>query len=408
MNILMITSYVTITSRPEYSRNKTGFGYMVFDIARAVGKFTHVDLLTSDSRGDSFKLEGVYFLKRSVLLILLNVFRCLSPLCLLRLYRKYHMERETLIRLVYYWLLTGYLKSIIKKGAYDVVHIHGCGFATELWMQVCHQVRQKFIVTLHGLNSFSDTVKLEPAGKKYERDFLKRVAEGEIPITVISSGMKLIIEKTYGKKNSQNIRVVCNSFDFPSCLSKNFSIRKKYNIPPDSKVLLYVGNISKNKNQMQMVDVYMALPEDYRNNIYILFCGSLVDYKNFSNEVSSICENGHLIVCGEVEKRDIPNYYKESDGVVLLSISEGFGLSLIEGMYYGKPCLFFADIDSYVDIYDSNACVVISDRSNQAVVESLKEFVQRKWNKDKIKNHSKKFSKDKMASNYLFAYSQIK
>ena len=37
MKVLMIAPYVTINSRPEFSRNKTGFGYMVMDIAKAVG-----------------------------------------------------------------------------------------------------------------------------------------------------------------------------------------------------------------------------------------------------------------------------------------------------------------------------------------------------------------------------------
>lgn len=214
MKILMITPYVTINSKPEFARNKTGFGYMVMDIARAVGKIEHVDVLASDTRGKAFDYEGVHFLSRSMQKYFFVILSCLSMSELFQLRKEYRMTNPLLVRLVYYWMMTGYLKRIIKKGDYDIVHIHGCGFATELWMRVCKRCEQKYVVTLHGLNSFSDTVRLEPAGKKYERDFLKRVTDGEIPITVISTGMKKLIEKTYKTSGCKNITVVCNSFSF--------------------------------------------------------------------------------------------------------------------------------------------------------------------------------------------------
>ncbi len=214
MRVLMITPYVTITSRPEFSRNKTGFGYMVMDIARAVGRLEQVYVLATETRGEEFEHDGVRFLRRSFRAYMYSMWRGLSPMKVLQLWRKYRMRRSTLLRLCYYWLMTGYLYQLLRREDYDIVHIHGCGFATELWLQVCRRVGQKFVVTLHGLNSFSDTVGLEPAGKKYERDFLQKVVDGEIPITVISSGIKRMIERTYGRKDCQNIMVVCNSFSF--------------------------------------------------------------------------------------------------------------------------------------------------------------------------------------------------
>lgn len=214
MKILMLTPYVTIDGNSKFERNKTGFGYMVMDIAKAVGKLEDVEVLTTDTRGAAFEMAGVKFLKRSLSGYLLNLFSCLPLSRLIQLRKQYKMSGRTFVRVAYYWLMTGYLRKLIKKNEYDIVHIHGCGFSTELWTQVCERREQKYVVTLHGLNSFSDTVRLEPAGKQYERDFLQRVAEGAIPITVISSGMKHIIEKTYGVKDCTNIKVVCNSFSF--------------------------------------------------------------------------------------------------------------------------------------------------------------------------------------------------
>lgn len=214
MKILMLTPYVTINNRPEFSKNKTGFGYMVYDIAQALAQTEHVEVLTSDSLGQEFERDRIRFLKRSIGLFLLHLFKCLPPLVVWQLWKKYRMRKGTLMRMIYCWFISGYYHSVIGKGNYEIVHIHGCGFATELWIRVCKKCNQRFIVTLHGLNSFSDTVRLEAAGKQYERDFLRRVVDGEFPITVISTGMKRTIENTYGVSGCNNISVVCNSFSF--------------------------------------------------------------------------------------------------------------------------------------------------------------------------------------------------
>jgi len=215
MKILMVTPYVTLKGHKEFMRNQTGFGYMVYDIAKAVANTEEVDLLATDTRGDAFISDRVRFLKRSWLLLLVSINTCLPLASIFGIIKKYsEMQRGTKLRLFYYWLISGYISNILKRGRYDIVHIHGCGFNTELWMQVCKRCGQKYVVTLHGLNSFSDTVKLEPAGKRYERDFLERVIGGEMPITVISTGMKRMIENTYGVKDCNNITVVCNSFSF--------------------------------------------------------------------------------------------------------------------------------------------------------------------------------------------------
>ena len=211
----MLAPYVTLKGHSELMKNQTGFGYMVMDIARAVAKTEDVSLMATDSRGDAFEEDNVHFLKRYMRLFLRDVFYCLPLSNALEMMRQYPgMQKGTRLRLMYYWLMTGYLGRLIKKGNFDVVHIHGCSFATELWMQLCQHCGQKFVVTLHGLNSFSDTVKIEPASKQYERDFLKRVVEEGIPITVISTGMKRLIETSNNVGDCKNITVVCNSFNF--------------------------------------------------------------------------------------------------------------------------------------------------------------------------------------------------
>ena len=404
----MITSYVTISGRKEFERNKTGFGYMVLDIAKAVGKTEEVDVLATDTREQSFTYDGVHFLTRSIWGFLLSLHSCISQLLVIQLWRKYHMSKGALIRLVYYWMMTGYLNSLLKKGEYDVVHIHGCSFATDLWMQVCKKCGQKYVVTLHGLNSFSDTVKLESAGKKYERDFLKRVTDGEIPITVISTGMKKLIEKTYNAPDCSNIAVVCNSFNIAEENASDLDVRKQYGIPQSAKVLLYVGNISYNKNQAQMVKAFGLLYEETQKNTYVLFCGADHAKDGVLQGLIENCSNGsHLILCGAVDKNEMARYYRKADGVLLLSYAEGFGLSLVEGMHFGLPCVMPSDLDAFVDIYDEKAVVAAKGREDADVAKAIDGLIAKEWDKDAIKQYSMKFESDAMAQKYIEVYHKV-
>ena len=407
MKILMIASYVTIEGRPEFERNKTGFGYMVMDIAKAVGKIEHVDVLATDTRGDRFEYGGVTFIKRSLIVYLLGLFSSLPLGALLSLRKNYSMSNSSFIRLAYYWLMTGYLYKLLKKEKYDVVHVHGCGFTTELWMQVCKRCGQKYVVTLHGLNSFSDTVKLESAGKLYERDFLKRVIDGDTPITVISTGMKRLIEKTYDVNVCDNIMVVCNSFSFTDTQdsSEVVDIRSLYGINSDAKIIVCVGNICERKNQRQTVRAFHLLPDELAENTYFLFLGNSLD-DNYSIQKFSANSRwaSHFVVCGIIPKEVISNYYEQCNGVALMSLSEGFGLSLIEGMHFGKPCMSFTDVDAFEDIYHPGAMIGVSNHTDEDVADGLRKLLTTRWNPSIIKQYSMKFDSQSMAMHYINVY----
>ena len=103
----------------------------------------------------------------------------------------------------------------------------------------------------------------------------------------------------------------------------------------------------------------------------------------------------------------MPEYFKQADAVVLLSIAEGFGLSLIEGMYFGLPCMTFKDLDAFEDIFDEKAVVALSSRDDKVVAEGLQRLVTSEWDKERIILHSKKFENKAMVDNYINKFKEI-
>lgn len=185
-------------------------------------------------------------------------------------------------------------------------------------------------------------------------------------------------------------------------------IREKYHIPAEAKLILYVGNISRNKNQLQLVEAFGLIPEALAENTWVLFCGAENDDSvNLKDAIAVVPYSNHLICCGAVPKEEMPDYYRAADAVALLSYAEGFGLSLIEGMHFGLPCMMFADLDAYEDINDDCAVVAIRDRSTSAVSAALLELLQRQWDGTQIQSYSSRFASKLMAEKYVLAYKSV-
>lgn len=404
MKVLQISPHMTCNQIPLMSRCQSGFGYMVYDITRSTAEKVEVHAFLYNYRYNAFNYENIHFEGARLWGFLRNIFSCVSIGTVFSLFNKYKIKNRTKIRLIYMWLLSGRLKKIIQHGKYDIIHLHGCVLANEILIEAFKELNQRYIVTLHGLNSFSDTVNLETAGKEYERDFLKEVVEGKHHITVISSGMKKVIEDCYHTQQCKNITVINNAFSFTQ-QGKLLNIREKYSLPSNSKILLYIGNLCIRKNQQQIIEAFDLLNDDIKSNTYVLFLGKELGDVDIPDLIEKSKYREHFILCGNVDKKDIPSYYKEGNGVVLISISEGFGLSLIEGMHFGLPAMTFTDVDAYNDIYSPVAMIGVSSHDNHAVAKGLETLLTSEWDRKSIQDYSKKFGIDTMADNYIKLYS---
>lgn len=400
MKILQIAPYVTIDAKPSLTRNKTGFGYMVYDIAAGLAKNNEVDMLLLHCQYDEFCSDNIRFLENNKYKTLRGIFRPVLLLKLFSLICKYPMSFGGLVREMYQWLLMGYLEGIVKNGGYDVVHIHGCNYIDLAIIDLCKKYGVKFVVTLHGLNSFDESVKMDASGKRFEKDFLRKAYEHDWTLTFISSGMKRRVMEYLNVDKADNIHVVCNSFRFEEVKPETVNIRELYDIPSDSKIILYVGNQSENKNQKQMVRAFCRLHERLQRHTYILFVGRINEDYNLNEEIQKVAFGSHLIMCGVIPKAQMHAYYEQVDGTALFSISEGFGLSLIEGMSYGLPCVAIKTMDAFDDIYSPDSMVGVERHDDQLVADGLELLLTAEWDKLKIKEYAETFTLSKTSEKY--------
>ena len=89
------------------------------------------------------------------------------------------------------------------------------------------------------------------------------------------------------------------------------------------------------------------------------------------------------------------------------SISEGFGLSIIEGFVYGKPTVAFADLAAVPDLYHEKAMVLVKERSDIALANGMLKVMNNNWDATWITKYAENFSFEVMAKRYLNVYQKI-
>jgi len=287
MKVLMLAPYIYNPEINAFSRNKSGFGMMVHDIAKWVSAAgCNVEVLTNVLTKE---IKGEYkYVRHTKSNVLFNA--KLSGV------KKYLKENKELItsfkaklKLMYYYFNLGYVKRYIKKCKPDIVHIHGMGTLSSYYVDICRELKVPCAVTAHGLLEHDAAV--TATGKRQEIEFFSKLEKDNIPVSVISSGIKRrLTEDYYGLKSSDNVTVVCNATN----VAKNQNaknIRDKLSIPEDAKVVLCVGNLLRQKNQIQVLDAYNELSEGIKKKTYLVFAGDILNGYPVKEKIEAIAKN---------------------------------------------------------------------------------------------------------------------
>lgn len=401
MKILVLAPYIYSSKYKEFTRNKTGFGMMVEEIADHLSNHHSVDILT---RTLTKRYNSSYTIQSHKLF---HLFYGLTLLLIIKSLRYFFVKRISFInrfRYVFYILDSGYTKRVLKKIKPDIVHIHGAGFVTLLYMETCSELGIPFVLTLHGLIGIDKGVKASEYEKNIERKLIENSYNQNIHISVVSSKMLEDIKKHYNIINDENIHVIGNFSKIPTTNFEMIDIRKLHNINEKDEIILVIGNISYLKNQKFIIQSLDFINQQDKLNWKLLFIGNDNSKNSIINEVTKSKDKSKLIVCGHVDKKLLPNYYIQAKLNIVASLSEGFGLSIIEGFKFGVPTLTFSDIYAFHDIYDKFAVYEVKDRDLKIFSTSMVHAMNIYWDAEKIISHSKKFDADIIIQKYIDLY----
>lgn len=273
----------------------------------------------------------------------------------------------------------------------------------------------KTVVTVHDLTPivFPQAFPSGIKGKlkwQMQRFALKRA---NAVITDSNSSKKDI--RKYGGVRENKIHVVYlaagEGFKKLEIRNWKLEIKKRYGLP--EKFLLYVGDVTWNKNLPRLIDAVQKL------NVSLVMVGKSLAQEDYDktnpwnadlNRVNELAkEDNNIMKLGFVPDEDLVQIYNLATVFVMPSLYEGFGLPVLEAMACGCPVItskegslpeVAGDAALYVDAYDMDSIA--------AGIEKVfnDEKLQKELSKKGLEN-VKKFSWKKTASETLKVYESI-
>ncbi len=161
--------------------------------------------------------------------------------------------------------------------------------------------------------------------------------------------------------------------------SKNFeSVSKEiisYKLSLKTKVFINVARISREKNQLMLVDAFNQLISE-KEDVILLIIGTQWD-KEITRQIKDKI-NSRIFLLGY--KENPADYLRASDAFCLSSLHEGMPISLIEAIQHGVIPIC-TPVGGVKDIINPSIGFISKDFSTFAYIESLKAYLSLKKEK---------------------------
>lgn len=244
------------------------------------------------------------------------------------------------------WLLLSFkLYRIAMKHRFDVMH-----FTSEdipvIYLSFLKKIRLlprsiKLVCTVHDLGEFVIKTKRYGVVKWALRHItIPLILEGADTVITDSNSTSHDIGKFFGHKYAKKIRIIYNPIQI------NFSLLESgYNSFCSLKLgryFLYVAELHHpSKNHIRLIRAFKKLigSEKY-SDFTLVFTGPRGrDFSVILKEIDRLHLEQKVRYLGYVDEGFLLNLYKNAVALLLVSLYEGFGRPVVEGMYFGLPII---------------------------------------------------------------------
>lgn len=231
------------------------------------------------------------------------------------------------------------LKKIINENKYEIIHCHTPvgGVLTRLAAKKARKKGTRVIYTAHGFHFYKGAPLLNWLIYYPIEKWLSKYTD--CLITINTEDYELAKKKFRKCKKIELINGIGVSLDkFRTDLPKEEKekFKQSINLKKDDFVILQVGELNKNKNQILAIEVMKELTKTNKNiKLLIVGKGKLEQfYKDKINEYS-LQKNVYMLGY----RQDIPKIMKISNLLLSLSYREGLPVNVIEAMASKLPVI---------------------------------------------------------------------
>lgn len=285
--------------------------------------------------------------------------------------------------------------SKIKKDNLDLMHFAYFGYPV--------LYKRPFIATIHDLTPLlfktgrSSTKNLLFYNLKYHafRFVIKSQVNNSRYIITPTETIKTQIVKNFGERNAQKIIPIYEGVNKElSLIKKSSQLAHQLKRP----FFLYIGNLLPHKNVERLILAFSSI----KKNAQLVILGP-DDY--FANRIKQLItklkQEKKIVFFHSPKVEDFVFFYKHALALVHPSLSEGFGLPLVEAMHFELP-IIASNIEVFKEVLDDRYISFNPYDANDIKIK-IEKFLEEKPSFD-YKDLLKKYSFEEMTRETLDVY----
>ncbi len=236
--------------------------------------------------------------------------------------------------------------------------------------------------------------------------FEKRALARADLVTAITQHIVDSASDWYGRRI--NAKVIPNGIDLSRFQGANGNkLRREFNIPAKSRVILFVGRLVKVKGLKYLFSAMSGIVKASPNT-KLLIVGDGPIRQELEQQVDSLGISDSVIFAGL--RSDIKDFLSASDFLVLPSLHEGFPNVALEAMACGKPVVA-CRVTSLPEIIDKGIGILAKPRSSKALKLAISSLLKKpaliKSMGAKAKLKSRQYSWDRLAGIMIKEYKKL-
>lgn len=293
-------------------------------------------------------------------------------------------------------------KKCIEKNnlQFDLIHAHFTWPSGYVGTKLKKDYGTKLFITGHGFDVYD-----LPFRNDFWRNKIKNILNNtDKLITVSESNNKCLIK--LGFEDEIVLPNGFNSEKFKFIENKN-KLKKDLDVELNKKILLHVGNLVKVKNHINLIKSIKELTK-IRKDFILYLIGDGPDKQKITNKIKELKLEEYIKVLGQKPHDEIPLWMNVADLFVLPSYSESFGVVNIEDLACGTPVVSTINGGSESILTSEDYGFLLENPNNYKELSSLiNKALNKKWDKDKIIEYSKKYHWDKIVKNIIKEYEKV-